>query len=282
LFESTDATAYVELADNTGSVQLITPANGAFRIATGGAGAGSVGTSGLFIDQSQNVGIGDDTPSYKLDVNGTARVTGNSRFDGLIDQNISGTATYFPGYHKDTFGFQVEPASTNGSTLYLGRKNQYSLALGTSVGTSSTDEVAVFYDTDQNGGGGGGSPVVGAKVGNITITSSTVSLNSTSDYRLKENVVDISDGILRLKELKPYRFNFIRDPNTIVDGFFAHEVSPFVPEAVCGEKDQVDDEGNPVYQGIDQSKLVPLLTAALQEAVAKIEALEARVTTLEG
>jgi len=280
---------------NVGSTIVYRDASGNFDAGTISAalfsGAGSFSTfsaSGdaafdtdtLFVDVSTDrVGINDSTPSYSLDVNGTARVTGNSRFDGLIDQNISGTATYFPGYHKDTFGFQVEAASTNGSTLYLGRKNQYALALGTSVGTSSTDEVAVFYDTDQNGGG---SPVVGAKVGNITITNSTVSLNSTSDYRLKENVVDISDGILRLKELKPYRFNFIRDPNTIVDGFFAHEVSPFVPEAVCGEKDQVDDDGNPVYQGIDQSKLVPLLTAALQEAVAKIEALEARVTTLEG
>jgi hypothetical protein len=161
----------------------------------------------------------------------------------------------------------------------LGRKNQYSLALGTSVGTSSFDEVVVFHDTDQSVGG---SPAVSAKVGNITITTSTVSINSTSDYRAKENVVDIADGISRLKELKPYRFNFIRDPSTTVDGFFAHEVSPLVPEAVCGEKDAVDEDGNPDYQGIDQSKLVPLLTAALQEAVTKIEALEARVATLEG
>jgi hypothetical protein len=67
-----------------------------------------------------------------------------------------------------------------------------------------------------------------------------------------------------------------------VDGFFAHEVSPVVPESITGSKDAVDEEGKPDYQGIDQSKLVPLLTAALQEAVAKIEALEARVQTLEG
>ena len=119
-------------------------------------------------------------------------------------------------------------------------------------------------------------------VGNITITSSSTAYNTSSDYRLKENTVDITDGISRLKELKPYRFNFIRDPNTIVDGFFAHEVSSLVPEAVCGEKDAVDEEGKPDYQGIDQSKLVPLLTAALQEAVTKIEALEARVASLGG
>jgi hypothetical protein len=66
-----------------------------------------------------------------------------------------------------------------------------------------------------------------------------------------------------------------------VDGFLAHELAEVVPEAVTGEKDAVDDEGNPVYQGIDQSKLVPLLTAALQEALAKIDDLTARVSALE-
>jgi hypothetical protein len=64
----------------------------------------------------------------------------------------------------------------------------------------------------------------------------------------------------------------------VVDGFIAHEAAAVVPECVTGEKDEVDEDGNPIYQGIDQSKLVPLLTAALQEAVAKIEALEARLT----
>ena len=76
LFESTDETAYIELADNTGSAQLITLGSGDLRIATGGSGAGNVGTSGLYITQGQDVGIGDDTPSYKLDVNGTGRFTG--------------------------------------------------------------------------------------------------------------------------------------------------------------------------------------------------------------
>ena len=66
-----------------------------------------------------------------------------------------------------------------------------------------------------------------------------------------------------------------------VDGFYAHEITA-VPEAVTGTKDEVDDDNNPVYQGIDQSKLVPLLTAALQEAIGKIEVLETKVAALEG
>ena len=79
----------------------------------------------------------------------------------------------------------------------------------------------------------------------------------------------------RLKQLKPSRFNFIVDPDKTVDGFLAHEVQNIVPEAITGEKDAVDDEGNPMYQGIDQSKLVPLLVATIKELEARIAALEA-------
>ena len=99
---------------------------------------------------------------------------------------------------------------------------------------------------------------------------------------LKENVVNLDNGIDRLKQIPVHRFNFIADPDTTVDGFIAHEVQDVVPEAITGTKDAVDDEGNPEYQGIDQSKLVPLLTAALQEAVIRIETLEAEVAALKG
>jgi hypothetical protein len=119
----------------------------------------------------------------------------------------------------------------------------------------------------------------GAIIGYVGMNgASAVNYSTSSDYRLKENVTPVSDGITRLQQLKPSRFNFIADPAKTVDGFLAHEVQTIVPEAITGEKDAVDDEGNPEYQGIDQSKLVPLLTAALQEAVAKIESLEARLT----
>jgi hypothetical protein len=119
-----------------------------------------------------------------------------------------------------------------------------------------------------------------SNVGNIVINSASTSYNTTSDYRLKENITEINDGIDRLKQLKPSRFNFIGHEE-VVDGFIAHEAQAVVPEAVSGEKDAVDYNGDPDYQGIDQSKLVPLLTAALQEAVAKIEALEQRISNLE-
>jgi hypothetical protein len=118
-------------------------------------------------------------------------------------------------------------------------------------------------------------------VGNIMMNGSSTAYNTSSDYRLKENVVPLTGASARINQLKPSQFNFKADPTTIVDGFIAHEAQAVVPECVTGTKDEVDDEGNPVYQGIDQSKLVPLLTAALQEALAEIESLKARVTALE-
>jgi hypothetical protein len=128
----------------------------------------------------------------------------------------------------------------------------------------------------------------GSSVGSISHNNSSTAYNTSSDYRLKENVVTLSDAITRLKTLKPYRFNFIADKDVTVDGFLAHEVTA-VPEAVTGTKDAVitqemiDNEeyeegrlGEILPQGIDQAKLVPLLVAALQEAIGRIEALEAK------
>jgi hypothetical protein len=149
-------------------------------------------------------------------------------------------------------------------------------------GSGAVKYISVFSDTRAGADGAhaimifrrDGADVYGSY---YSFRSSTV-YNTSSDYRLKENVTPASDGITRLQQLKPSRFNFIADPDTVVDGFLAHEVQAIVPEAITGEKDAVDDEGNPVYQGIDQSKLVPLLTAALQEAIGEIESLKARLT----
>ena len=118
--------------------------------------------------------------------------------------------------------------------------------------------------------------------GSIVIKPSSTNYNTSSDYRLKENEVTLSNGITRLKQLKPYRFNFKEDTDTTVDGFFAHEVTPVVPEAIHGAKDATNSDGSIDPQSIDHSKLVPLLTAALQEAITKIEILETKVAALDG
>ena len=106
-------------------------------------------------------------------------------------------------------------------------------------------------------------------VGTIKSSGSSTSYNTSSDYRLKENVEYTWDATSRLKQLKPARFNFKVDADTTLDGFLAHEVSSIVPQAISGEKD------GEKMQSIDHSKLVPLLVKTIQE-------LEARITTLEG
>jgi len=138
-----------------------------------------------------------------------------------------------------------------------------------SVGTTSNVNQAIFFNPN-------------GIVGSITTNGSATAYNTSSDYRLKENVVPLTGAADRLNQLQVHRFNFIADPDKTVDGFIAHEAQAVVPECVTGVKDEVDEYDNPVYQGIDQAKLVPLLTAALQEAIAKIEALETRLSALEG
>jgi len=131
-------------------------------------------------------------------------------------------------------------------------------------------------------------------VGSVTVNANSTSYNTTSDYRLKENITTLSDGITRLKNLKPSRFNFIHDPDNTVDGFLAHEAMAVVPECGVGIKDEVVTQamvdsgaytskklGTPLYQGLDYGRITPLLTAALQEAIAKIETLETEVAALK-
>jgi hypothetical protein len=115
-----------------------------------------------------------------------------------------------------------------------------------------------------------------AVIGTISNNGDTaVAYNTTSDYRLKENINYTWEATNRLKQLKPAQFNFISDEsNTTIDGFIAHEVSSVVPSAVTGEKDGVNEQGDPEYQGLDHSKLVPLLVKTIQELEARITALE--------
>jgi len=140
---------------------------------------------------------------------------------------------------------------------------------------SSNVFAVIFNNTDTS-----------AAIGSIRMNGSATTFNTSSDYRLKENVDYDWDATTRLKQLKPARFNWIADDtNTLLEGFLAHEVSSIVPEAISGEKDKVataDDVaagiassvGDAIHQGIDQSKLVPLMVKTIQE-------LEARIKTLE-
>ena len=102
-----------------------------------------------------------------------------------------------------------------------------------------------------------------------------------SDYRLKDNVTPLANASDIVSNLKPISYTMRYSPEATHLGFLAHELQEHVPSAVGGQKDEVDDEGNPVYQNVDLSKVVPVLTAALKEALTTISELTARIEALE-
>ena len=271
-----------------------------------GTTVGSIGTNSGYMVIGSPVG----TDAHLLIGNGLihpATSTGGSK-DNAID--IGGSSNRF----KDLY---LSGNATHGTTPSSSASGVFTEAVGRTTYSRGSGTGGFSHLKFINGNG---------TVGTVTTSGSATAYNTSSDYRLKENVTGITDGIERVKQLKPSRFNFISDPEKTVDGFIAHESQTVVPESVTfiSEKDAMrdeeyevtpavyedvvipavlDDDGNeieaerteerlvteavagtrsvPDYQGIDQSKLVPLLTAALQEAIAKIETLEQRITTLE-
>tara|TARA_Y100000004_G_scaffold114890_1_gene128988 strand:- start:277 stop:1710 length:1434 start_codon:yes stop_codon:yes gene_type:complete len=236
-----------------------------------------------------------------------SHLSGGNRY-GLRLQSVSGTnagITFSPFINSSYQDFMRITYDTTTNDGKLGINNlspSYALDIQHTGANQANAAVSRFRQITDNGGedhalmlcrhagarpGSNGVDLLfqnsgGTTVGKIDHGHSTTQYRTSSDYRLKENAVSISDGITRLKKLKPYRFNFIAEPDKIVDGFFAHEAAVAVPEAVSGTKDEVDSDNNPIIQGIDHSKLVPLLTASLQEAIAKIETLESEVAALKG
>ena len=120
----------------------------------------------------------------------------------------------------------------------------------------------------------------GGKIGSITTNGSSVAYNTSSDYRLKDNIAPMSGALATVSALKPVTYKWKVDGST-GQGFIAHELQEIVPDCVTGEKDAVDAEGNPQYQGIDTSFLVATLTAAIQELKATVDAQAARIAALE-
>ena len=296
----------IKKADGTGSITV--PANTGTLVDTSGAAfTGNVTTTG-------NVGAGTASPAAKLDVH-------NSSFGGsattLHLSSTNSASEVIPyaglGYVVDQGADGIEAGSLTLSTYSssaLTERMRINSSGNVGIGTTSpsrpldvhktgtgscafvddTSTVTSSHTTLDVRFDGTGSPATGATYirfgdadsnnGSITVNGGSVAYNTSSDYRKKENIVDLTDSIDRVKQLDVHRFNWVGRDET-VDGFLAHEVQTVVPEAVTGTKDEVDDEGNPVYQGIDQSKLVPLLTGALQEAIAKIETLETTVADLQ-
>jgi hypothetical protein len=256
------------------------------------------GTGDLIV-ASGNVGIGTTSPGAGVDVayagSAAALRVYNSQatnpFGLLVDNTGANTSdsNYIADFrsggtsrlrllNSGSVGINTTSPNTSYKTTIQADSTKGALSID---GPSTNGYWAAEWDMPSGSTYGILFKNAGSNVGNIRINASSTSYNTSSDHRLKENVADLSGAIARVKQLVPKRFNFIADADTTVDGFLAHEAQTVVPEAVSGTHNEVDDDGNAVMQGIDQSKLVPLLTAALQEAITKIETLETKVTALE-
>jgi len=271
--------------------------NGALRLGTGTNAANAVSDDFIIDPGVSSVGMtifssGQGTINF-ADGDGDA----NAQTVGGITYTHSDNTLIFTAGNTNTANVKATGVSITGTTEITGNAG---------IGTTTQTGVRLIVDAPEhafkavsnstgfasiiadNTGSSGtrffqSFRISNTEVGKITSTGSATVYATTSDYRLKENLEYTWDAITRLKQLKPVRFNFIADEtNTLVDGFLAHEVENIVPEAISGEKDAVDSEGNPNYQGIDQSKIVPLLTKAMQEQQVIIEDLKSRIETLEG
>jgi hypothetical protein len=276
------------VSSSAGSVEIIAPTT-AFNytltapavtagLITDSAGVLNIGSGQVYKDASGNVGIGTSSPTLKLEVS-------------------NGTNT---GYMHPGVGIGLSVGSKTNAPLTLDVNNTERARIDTSgnllIGATSQingDKVGVTFDgLTQNGivfkttYGSIGSVfaqfrTTSAAIGNITQNgASSVSYATSSDYRLKENVQPMTAALSVVQQLKPCTYTWKTDGSD-GQGFIAHELAEIVPDCVTGEKDAVDDDGNPVYQGVDTSFLVATLTAAIQEQQALITTLTERITALE-
>ena len=205
-----------------------------------------------------NLGIGTTSPSYKLHVNGSAQV------DGTLYSDRVAAGIPMPSHIVDSY------SSTSGvfagRFVYAGTSgSDCAMLLRLAGGSTAPSYVDFIYGSVQTG--------------YITTNGSSTFYGSASDYRLKENVVELNGALDRLDNLQPKRFNFTLTPEQTVDGFLAHEVADVVPEAIHGQKDAVNEDNEIIAQGIDQAKLVPLLVAAVQELRAEVKLLKSQINS---
>jgi hypothetical protein len=199
-----------------------------------------------------NVGIGTVNPGYPLEVSGAAYMSGTV---------YVGTTNTDP-----TFG-RLNGINLRSDGRFFSRSSGHSLGIDSTSGT----QIQFWTDNGSNR----------VATGAITSSGSTTSYTSASDYRLKENVQPITMAMDVIARLRPVTYTWKSDGSP-GHGFIAHELQEVVPDAVVGEKDAVDSDGNIKPQGIDKSYLVSYLTAAIQELSTKNAALEARLAALEG
>jgi hypothetical protein len=263
----------------------------------------SAGTTAMTVDTSQNVGIGTTTPASgnKLQVNGKIAIGTNNV--GLVLTDAS--STQFQAFFSDTSSnLQISAGGSGTSMLFYNNAGNERMRIdssgyvliktATSIASGTNARFQVSYlkqsewgmivrPSDNNTGGGG--PVIfqnqgGTTIGTISADASNVAYNTSSDYRLKHSVAPIIGGLATVSALKPVTYKWIVD-DKVGEGFLAHELQEIIPFAVTGEKDAVNEDGSIKPQGVDYSKIVVHLVAAIKELSAENDALEARLAALE-
>ena len=249
----------------------------------------SAGITAITVDTSQNVGIGTASPTAKFNVFGTNQVLSNP----------AGTANDSNGFDTTTFSSSTPHwsyLSYNASHFQWSTYNVERMRIDSSgnllVGTAASTGGIVESKSTTAGGEcyrAWNSATTGTRyfhyfgvgtsftnVGAITSTGSATVFATTSDYRLKEDVTPMTGALATIAKLKPCNYKWIADGSD-GQGFIAHEIQEVLPECVVGEKDAVDDKGNPEHQMVDASFLVATLTAAIQELKVENDALKARL-----
>lgn len=211
------------------------------------------GDSWIANGSNGKLGIGTTSPIVPLSVHGqqkwfTTNVDGNE-LRGFFNPGGSGDDAEFSVYKAD--------GATEG-VVWRGTGNSY-----IRIDSTSLKFINFYYGINN--------------VGQIVTGGTNVLYQSNSDYRLKENVTGMTGALDRVSQLKPSRYNFISHPETQVDGFMAHELQEVVPQAVSGQKDEMNEDGTPKYQGVDHSQIVPLLVGAIKELKAEIEELKKQI-----
>ena len=202
------------------------------------------GTTGIYYPTSTTLGLSTNgTNAVYIDASQNVGIGTSSPIQNGIFSVLSSASTA---------GFRTTAPAGSGIVLDVSR-------------TSATGDMIYFRTSSTT------------LAGYITCpTASTTSYVSVSDYRLKENVIPINNGLTTISALKPVKYDWLTD-KAQGEGFIAHELAEFIPMAVTGEKDAVDADGNPIYQGVDYSKIVVHLVAAIKELSAEVEALKAKV-----
>jgi hypothetical protein len=269
--EDADTSAYANVGvDNSGSMYLqADPANSQ---ASSTMYFSVDGTERMRIDSSGSLTLpgklyagqyqGDGTNDFVVMSNNASKpivfYTGVGGVSAVERARIDSSGNLLVGTTSSSFGTppRIETRVADGR------------AFGVSNSGTGTATAAIFLNN------------VNSAVGSITYTTTTTSYVTSSDYRLKDSIAPMTGALATVAQLKPCTYKWKTDGSD-GQGFIAHELQAVVPDAVTGEKDAVDAEGNPVYQGIDTSFLVATLTAAIQEQQAIITSLTDRVSALD-